>query len=170
MDGRHGYLTPILHNGSTQAAGQGIHKPFQWEATNATARGALTGMVADDIGKFLLQTDDWSVWILSSISPVTWLQIGNFTADDYYSRTQMQTSGQAQLHWANLTNIGSINSFNDVDTVTTPPDTDDVLTWDGTNWIPGAGGSGGDPGAIIDRILTDGTNVLLDEDGSVLWI
>jgi len=41
---------------------------------------------------------------------------------------------------------GSINTHSDVDTITTPPVIDDVLKWDGSNWIPGVGGSGSGSG------------------------
>ncbi len=48
--------------------------------------------------------------------------------------------------------FSSIDVMIDVDTSTTTPTIDDVLTWDGTNWVPQAGGSGG-PIALPD--LTD---------------
>ena len=37
----------------------------------------------------------------------------------------------------------SISDLNDVDTTTTPPINGQVLKWNGTNWVPGSGGSGG---------------------------
>jgi hypothetical protein len=41
---------------------------------------------------------------------------------------------------------GSIDGHTDVDTTTDPPAVGEQLTWDGTNWVPGAaGGSGGSP-------------------------
>lgn len=36
-----------------------------------------------------------------------------------------------------------IDELTDVDTTTNPPVVDDVLVWDGTNWVPGAAASGG---------------------------
>lgn len=30
-----------------------------------------------------------------------------------------------------------IDELDDVDTTTTTPDTDDILEWDGANWVPG---------------------------------
>jgi hypothetical protein len=38
---------------------------------------------------------------------------------------------------------GSIDGHTDVDTTTTPPSVGQQLTWDGTNWVPGAAGGGG---------------------------
>jgi hypothetical protein len=48
----------------------------------------------------------------------------------------------------------SINALSDVDTVTTAPTTNQVLSWDGTNWIPatvGGGGGGGSRPTISDK-------------------
>lgn len=166
MDGRHGYLTPIVHNGVSQAAGQGIHRPFQWEAADAAARAAITGAVADDVGKFCLQVDNWSVWILTDESPITWLQIGNFVAGDYYTKTEIQTDGQAIVHWGNLSNKGSVDELSDVDTTTGPPDIGQGLIWDGVNWVPGAAGGGSFDNILVDGngdVLTDGENVLYVE-------
>lgn len=44
--------------------------------------------------------------------------------------------------------VGGINNLSDVDTVTTPPVSGNVLKWNGTNWVPGTdvttGGGGSD--------------------------
>jgi hypothetical protein len=48
--------------------------------------------------------------------------------------------------------IGSINQHTDVDTVTVAPVVDNVLKWNGTNWVPGvdvAGGASGLPTVIV---------------------
>jgi len=37
----------------------------------------------------------------------------------------------------------SINTFTDVDTITSTPNIGDTLTWDGANWVPGAVAGGG---------------------------
>lgn len=46
-------------------------------------------------------------------------------------------------------NTISIDALSDVDTTTTTPNTNDVLQWNGTNWVPavvsGGGGGSGDP-------------------------
>lgn len=39
--------------------------------------------------------------------------------------------------------LGSIDKHTDVDTTTVAPVLNDVLTWDGTNWVPDASGGGG---------------------------
>ena len=48
-------------------------------------------------------------------------------------RTKLNATGGAE----------SINDLNDVDTSTNEPKNDDVLSWDGTNWVPSAPPSGG---------------------------
>lgn len=47
---------------------------------------------------------------------------------------------------------GSIDTHSDVDTTTTPPSADDVLTWDGSNWVP-------QPTAATISVLDDLTDV-----------
>jgi hypothetical protein len=52
----------------------GIHIPYSYSYADATARGAATGFVAADLGKFARQTDNNSVWMLTATTP-TWLQV-----------------------------------------------------------------------------------------------
>lgn len=47
--------------------------------------------------------------------------------------TQYHTDSRA-LSWLNAQ---SIDELSDVDTTTSPPNTDDTLVWDGFNWVPG---------------------------------
>lgn len=61
----------------------------------------------------------------------------------------LTSQGGAQLTWEDADSGGatSINDLTDVDTSTTPPTQDQVLAWDGSNWVPadqtgGGGGSG----------------------------
>lgn len=166
MDGRHGYQQPIVHNGVTQAAGQGIHKAYQWEATNAAARAAITGVVAEDVGKFCLQLDNNSLWRLTDNDPVTWAQITGLS-NDYYTKTELQTIGQAIVNFGNLSNIGSIDVLNDVDITTTPPVVGQALLWDGTNFVPGAAGGGLE---MLDAILLDGNGDVLTDGENVLYL
>ena len=63
---RHGFLT-IVH---------GIHSPHQWEYANAAARTGASGFVSTDLKKLALQTDDFSVWILTAATP-TWVRVSS---------------------------------------------------------------------------------------------
>lgn len=51
------------------------HVNYNWTVANATARLALTGFVAEDVGKWCRQTDDYSYWELTSLAGA-WTQIG----------------------------------------------------------------------------------------------
>jgi len=67
----------------------------------------------------------------------------------------LTSQGGAQLTWEDAGSGGggatSIDDLTDVDTSTTPPAVDQVLVWNGTNWVPGdqTGGSGGGGGGSI---------------------
>jgi hypothetical protein len=52
------------------------HAPHSFEFADETAREAATGLLGEDVGKFALQLDDSSVWILLDDDPVTWSPIG----------------------------------------------------------------------------------------------
>jgi hypothetical protein len=52
-----------------------IHIPYQWTYADSSARGSATGFVSSDIGKLSLQLDDSSLWLLSTITPITWVAI-----------------------------------------------------------------------------------------------
>jgi hypothetical protein len=53
-----------------------IHVPYQWSYADATARGAATGFVANDVGKLSRQLDDNSFWVLTDESPIAWVRLG----------------------------------------------------------------------------------------------
>ena len=48
-----------------------------------------------------------------------------------------------------LTGASSVDDLTDVDTTTAAPSVGDKLEWDGSNWVPAAGGAGGDPTADL---------------------
>lgn len=52
--------------------------------------------------------------------------------------------------------LASIDDLSDVDTTTSAPSVDDVLKWDGSDWVPGVGGGGGQGG--INYLTGDDTN------------
>lgn len=67
----------------------------------------------------------------------------------------------AQLAYSDLSGTptipASIDDLADVDTTTAAPTVDQVLVWDGTNWVPGnqTGGSGGGGGAVQTSFVTE---------------
>lgn len=70
----------------------------------------------------------------------------------------MDTSGGAITNYtsplASVAYVGNINSLSDVDTVSQPPQTGNVLKWDGGKWAPGTDVSSG--GAGLDADTLDG--------------
>ncbi len=83
-----------------------IHIVCNWEYADAATRTGASGFVAADVGKFALQLDDNTVWILTAITP-TWVAI----------------SGSAT----------SLNSISDV-TITAVSD-NEILSYDTGKWI-----------------------------------
>ena len=60
-----------------QTIAQGIHGTIAYEYADATARLAASGFQAEDLYKQAIQLNDKSVWILTSISPITWAAVGS---------------------------------------------------------------------------------------------
>lgn len=52
--------------------------------------------------------------------------------------TQISANSDVVANTAKVSADGSIDTHSDVDTTTTPPVANDVLEWDGANWVPGA--------------------------------
>ena len=50
----------------------GIHIPYAFSYADKPTRESATGLIVGDIGKLALQESDNSLWILISVSPVTW--------------------------------------------------------------------------------------------------
>jgi hypothetical protein len=63
-------MTSPFH--SQQTTSDGIHIPYAFEYSDATARISATGLTTSDIGKFARQIDNNTIWILTNNSPVTW--------------------------------------------------------------------------------------------------
>lgn len=71
------------------------HAPHSWVVADAAARTAIT-VAAGDVGKYCLQQDDSSQWMLTNHSPMTWLRFdgGEVAAADI---TDSTTVGRAVL-------------------------------------------------------------------------
>lgn len=66
-----------LHKNIT---GSDVHTPITYTYANSTERLAAIGFTANDIGKLARQTDNNSVFMLSSYSPIVWTAIIDPTA------------------------------------------------------------------------------------------
>lgn len=69
----------------------------------------------------------------------------------YYKLSQPDLYSELQALFGSGIVLGSIDAHTDVDTTTTPPSLNDVLTWDGTNWVPDTGGGGGAVSSVFTR-------------------
>jgi hypothetical protein len=59
-----------------------IHAPQNWRVANAAARAAIA-VLAEDVGKYCLQQDNNSEWMLVSAAPAQWAQRGDMLASRY---------------------------------------------------------------------------------------
>ena len=55
--------------------------PYKWSYLNASERVAATGFVATDVGRLALQTDNYSLWVLSAVTP-TWVEVAGSGSSD----------------------------------------------------------------------------------------
>jgi len=69
-----------------QQLNDGLHAPLSWTFANAAARTSFTptsgfpsSPTSVDVLKFALQLDDNSVWVLTSVSPITWEPVASVT-------------------------------------------------------------------------------------------
>lgn len=69
-----------------------LHKVCNWEYADAATREAATGFTSSDLRKFALQLDDYSVWILTAITP-TWAPVDKGAPLDATYITQTPSSG-----------------------------------------------------------------------------
>lgn len=62
---------------SKQTISDGIHSAVSYEYADSTARLAATGFVATDLYKFAIDLDTKQQFVLTSVSPITWTDVGN---------------------------------------------------------------------------------------------
>ncbi len=63
----------VLHKTLSPANNHIVHS---FEYADAAARTAATGFISADVGRVARQLSDSTFWVLTSISPVTWVQVG----------------------------------------------------------------------------------------------
>lgn len=59
-----------------ELSGTEIHTPFAFVYADATARENATGLTSSDEQKLALQTDNYSLWVLTDSSGPTWKEVG----------------------------------------------------------------------------------------------
>ena len=83
-----------------------------------------------------------------------------------FSYTPPDLSGYLTTVTASDLNGISIDALSDVDTTTTAPSTNDVLTWDGSKWEPAAPSGGGGGAGLTSRATANQTASNLADDAS----
>ena len=66
-------MTSPLH--SKQTLADGIHATIAFEYADSGARLAAASFVAEDKYKMAFQASDETIWMLTSVSPITWVQM-----------------------------------------------------------------------------------------------
>ncbi len=107
--------------------------------------------------------------------------------DKPYVNMNITAGGVGDTRTALLTQYSGINDLNDVDTATTAPTNNQVLKWNGTNWVPGDDAAGisalnlfatvaADTGSTTADSQTDtltiagGTNIVTSISGDTLTV
>ncbi len=108
---------------------------------NSTGEFKFTPPTASGLGALTAEVNDLT-------AAVTWANVPNANITES-SVTQHQaalsiTESQISDLGTYLTGSSSIDALSDVDTTSSAPSTNDVLQWNGSNWIPSASAGGGD--------------------------
>ena len=85
-----------------------------------------------------------------------------------FSYTPPDLSGYLTSYTVTASDLNgiSIDALSDVDTTTTAPSANDVLTWDGSKWEPAAPSGGGGGSGLTSRTTANGTASNLADGGS----
>ena len=85
-----------------------------------------------------------------------------------FSYTPPDLSGYLTSYTVTASDLNgiSIDALSDVDTTTTAPSTNDVLTWDGSKWEPAAPSGGGGGAGLTSRATANQTASNLADDAS----
>lgn len=87
----------------------GLHSPFNWVYADSTERLAATGFVAIDVStkKVALQLNDFSQWVLTNHSPITWAQTGGGAiADGSITLAKMANVATASVFYRKTAGTG----------------------------------------------------------------
>lgn len=91
--------------------------PWTYDYADATARLAATGFDAGDVNKVAIQRDDNSLWLLTSYSPITWLELTTPFIQWWLENFEAGTPIEAEFQ--TLDQDETVESFS---------------LWDGPNW------------------------------------
>ena len=119
-------ITTALSNVTTNDVGEGSNQYF----TQARARSSLTSVAVNTITSLI--SYDQSTGNIQYNANTSYITEGS---NLYYTTTRATAAANAAIGAA------SINALADVDTVSSAPANGQVLTWNGTSWVPKNTGS-----------------------------
>ena len=153
-------LTDVTFNSITLDGSNGGGKVLAWDQSlqafapvNQTGGGGGGGGIA---------LSDLSV----TSNSVGTASLSYNNSNGVFSYTPPDLSGYLTTVTASDLNGISIDALSDVDTTTTAPSANDVLTWDGSKWEPAAPSGGGGGSGLTSRTTANGTASNLADGGS----
>ena len=153
-------LTDVTFNSVTLDSSNGGGKVLAWDQSlqafapvNQTGGGGGGGGIA---------LSDLSV----TSNSVGTASLSYNNSNGVFSYTPPDLSGYLTTVTASDLNGISIDALSDVDTTTTAPSANDVLTWDGSKWEPAAPSGGGGGSGLTSRTTANGTASNLADGGS----
>ena len=155
-------LTDVTFNSVTLDSSNGGGKVLAWDQSlqafapvNQTGGGGGGGGIA---------LSDLSV----TSNSVGTASLSYNNSNGVFSYTPPDLSGYLTSYTVTASDLNgiSIDALSDVDTTTTAPSTNDVLTWDGSKWEPAAPSGGGGGAGLTSRATANQTASNLADDAS----
>ena len=155
-------LTDVTFNSVTLDSSNGGGKVLAWDQSlqafapvNQTGGGGGGGGIA---------LSDLSV----TSNSVGTASLSYNNSNGVFSYTPPDLSGYLTSYTVTASDLNgiSIDALSDVDTTTTAPGTNDVLTWDGSKWEPAAPSGGGGGAGLTSRATANQTASNLADDAS----
>ena len=155
-------LTDVTFNSVTLDSSNGGGKVLAWDQSlqafapvNQTGGGGGGGGIA---------LSDLSV----TSNSVGTASLSYNNSNGVFSYTPPDLSGYLTSYTVTASDLNgiSIDALSDVDTTTTAPSANDVLTWDGSKWEPAAPSGGGGGSGLTSRTTANGTASNLADGGS----
>jgi len=149
-----------------------LNEVLSWDGSDwvpAAIPSAPVDSVNGQTGVVVLDTDDVSEGATNlyytetrfdtSFSGKDTDDLSEGTTNLYFTDARVSSSPAVVLNTAKVSADGSVDTHSDVDTTTTPPNTNEVLSWNGSNWVPAALAS-----APVDSVNGQTGVVVLDSD------
>ena len=139
--------TPNLQNGT---GGIGDFYRVSVAGSHDFGAGSVTLAIGDSV---IYNGTTWDKYDEQTLSDTDALPEGSTNL--YYTEGRVTANASVTANTAKVSADGSINTHSDVDTTTTTPSTNDVLTWTGSEWEPAAVTAS--DVSIVKQVYTAGT-------------